>query len=229
MRPSVNWKVQGEKLLFPTFGLLKLSPSSEEVLFLFSHPLFLPLHILLTDWVLLLPHLQSLLGRLPNEPPRNLPAVVSIIKNSPAFPFTFFDGGVFWFDNASISETDTCKVTTAHSRYNAPGLNTSSGIAWGACVSCTGPLNGAWRRGACNTDCIAISGDLKKNQRMGCRMTYTGAILKSVECIVQSVLKREMVSTLLMPGYTLTVMMFGFCTLVLTRGTEDEPLTALRL
>ena len=48
------------------------------------------------------------------------------------------------------------------------------------------------------------------------------AIPKGVEHIVQSVLKRGMVSTLLMPKCTLTVMMFDFCTLVLATGKEDK-------
>jgi hypothetical protein len=50
------------------------------------------------------------------------------------------------------------------------------------------------------------------------------AIPRGVKCIVQSALKRaEMVSTLLMPGHTLTATMFDFWTVVLTTGTEDEP------
>ena len=53
------------------------------------------------------------------------------------------------------------------------------------------------------------------------------AIPKGVERIVQSVLKRGMVSSLLMPSHTLTVTMFDFCILVLTTGKEDEPLLGL--
>jgi hypothetical protein len=49
-----------------------------------------------------------------------------------------------------------------------------------------------------------------------------------VERIVQSALKKvEMVSTLLMPGHTLTATMFNFCALVLTTGTEDEHFSGL--
>jgi len=109
-------------------------------------------------------------------------------------------------------------------------------------VGCTGTLNGVGRKRACRTDCIAISGDLKKMRKTGRRMMYLRtkyqnvsrcnankthrAIPKRVERMVKSALKRaEMVSALLMPGHALTASMFEFCTseLVLTTGTEDEP------
>ena len=107
-------------------------------LLLFPLSLFLSLHIHVTDRVLLLPRLQSLFIRLPNEPPSNLLIVLSIILDlqyaSPAFPFG--DEEAFGSDNASFLGTGICKLTPAQSRYNAKGFNTSSGIASGTWVGC---------------------------------------------------------------------------------------------
>lgn len=66
--------------------------------------------------------------------------------------------------------------------------------------------------GACSTDCIAISGDLYVEDPKDGR-----AIPKGVKGIVQSVWKREMVST---ARHALTAAVFGFCALVLTARAE---------
>jgi hypothetical protein len=123
---------------------------------------------------------QSLLVQLPNEPPSDFATVLSIIRDLRyhffSFPLPLIDDEVFGFDNATSSGTDTFKATTAHSQYNAPGFNTSLGITSGTWVDCTGMLNGVGRKRACSTDCIAISWDLKKIRRTGCRMTYIRTI-----------------------------------------------------
>jgi hypothetical protein len=64
------------------------------------------LHILLTGRVLLLPHLQSLLIRLPAMFPPYSPSSGISNTSPPPFPFPFLGEEVFGFDNASFSGTD---------------------------------------------------------------------------------------------------------------------------
>lgn len=113
---------------------------------------------------------------LPATSPPNSPSSGNPCSSPLPFPLSDVDAG------SSLSGSGgegTCRRTTAHSRYNAPGLRISSGSAW---LSIGEPseagflagmlLKGVGRKSACKMDWSAELGDLTTMRRRGWKRMY---------------------------------------------------------